>query len=367
MARLTASALPRAESCIGSAVLDAIPEAGEYAETGNAIDRYVQRAKTGDAAALSGVPEALRLYCAALPLDKIPDGCEYQVAFAYNCITGEVRRIPSRQDGYPTDMGPEWIFGSSDIVGMRPGRALLWDLKWGTYTIGRDPADDIQLGFLAMCAAKVARVDECETGFLRADWKGDLHPDTAVLDEWALASIEERVRGIWRTQMNAIAVRGPLTIGDEVWQAVDPPPPPLSVGSHCTYCPARRACPAQVQPVALALAGRVAELAAETLPAPEQVRERVAALALSDKGRLYERIEAAEEFLAMVRGILRDDARLEPLPLSGGKELREVQWGVSEPSPVAKAEMAALKEDLKRRGEIKTVKVAQVRPMKART
>ncbi len=362
--RLTASALPRAEACLGSCVLPAIPEAGEYADTGTAIDRYVQTRRLAD------VPEALRPYCAALPLERIPDGCEYQVAFAYNCRTGAVVRIPPRQDGYP-DMPPEWVFGSSDIVGMRPGRAFLVDLKWGAYTIGRDPADDLQLGFLSMCAAKVARVSECETGFLRAGWDASLRYDMAVLDEWALDAIEERVRGLWHKQQRYTAPTLPIEApinAEQAWEmvALSGATPPLSVGEHCTYCPARRNCPAMVQPVALALAGRLPELAAATLPTLDEARERIGALTLVDKGRLYERLDAAEEYLRMLKGILRDDARSEPLPLSGGKELAEVQWGSSESSDVAKAEIAALKEQLKERGEIKTIKVAQVRPRKAR-
>ena len=352
--RLTASALPRAEACLGSCVLPAIPEAGEYADTGTAIDRYVQTRRLAD------VPEALRPYCAALPLEKIPDGCEYQVAFAYNCRTGEVRRIPPRQDGYP-DMPPEWVFGSSDIVGMRPGRAFLVDLKWGAYTIGRDPADDLQLGFLAMCVAKVARVGEVETGFLRAGWDARLTYDMAVLDEWALDAIEERVRGLWRAQQTAKA-GGARMEGD----AIVAPGVTLSVGEHCTYCPARRNCPAMVQPVALALAGRLPELAAETLPTLDEARERIGALTLADKGRLYERLDAAEDYLRMLKGILRDDARSEPLPLSGGRELREVQWGSRQANPEHKAREAALEEEGKASGDVKTVKVTQIRPMKAR-
>ncbi len=358
--RLTASALPRADHCIGSCVLPAIPESGGYAATGTAIDRYVQQASADRSAALAAVPDALRAYCAALPLEKIPAGCEYQVAFAYNCLTGEVRRIPSRQDGYP-EMPPEWIFGSTDITGMRPGRALVWDLKWGTSTIGRDPVEDLQLGFLAMCAAKIAGVTECETGFLRADWKGDLHPDTCVLDEWALDAIEDRVRGLWHAQTVATAhyYSTPLLC--------DSVPPPLSVGDHCTYCPARRACPAMMQPVTMALAGRLQELAAAELPTLDDARAKVASLTLDDKGRLYERLDAAGDYLAMLRGILRDDARSEPLPLSGGKELREVQWGTRKASEAHREREKALEAEGRANGEVQTVKAAQVRPMKART
>lgn len=347
--RLTASALSRAESCLGSVVLPPVSESGEYAATGQAVDDFIRIGKTvSREAALAQAPADMLTYLAALPLAKIPDGAEYQVAFALNAITGEVRRIPSRQQGYP-DMPMEWIFGSTDIVGMRPGCAYVTDIKWGAYTLGRDPETDLQLGFYAVCAAKVARVESCEVGFARADWKGDLVPESVVLDEWALAAMEERIRGIWR---RATAARGTT--------------PPLAVGEHCTYCPARRNCPAQMAPVQLALAGRLPELAAATLPTLEASRERIEALTLDDMGRLYERLDAADDYLKMLRGIIRDHARVEPLPLPGGKELREVQWGSEKVAPEARARLDSLKEQLRAEGLIQTIKAAQVRPMKAR-
>lgn len=346
--RLTASGLSRAESCIGSVILPGFDESGEYAATGSAVDRFVQTAKTkSKAAALAEAPEEMRPYLDGLTIERIPDGAEYQAAFALNVLTGEVRRIAGRGEGYPADLGEEWIFGTSDIVGARDGRGLVWDLKWGTSTIGRDPADDLQLGFYALAVAGYTGLDEVEVGFLRAGWDGVLRPEVALLDEMALDALRERIRAIWLRAHGGQAPR-------------------LNVGEHCTYCNARRSCPALEQPVSLALRGELGALAAEELPALEVVREEVTALALIDKGRLYERLDAAEDFLKLVRGILRDDAKREAIPLSGGKELREVQWGVLQSSPVAKAEIEALKADLKARGEIKTVKGPQVRPMKAR-
>lgn len=369
--RLTASALSRAEQCIGSCVLPAIPESGDYAATGQAVDDYIRIAKTtSPAAALAQAPAEHRAYLAALPLDKIPDGAEYQVAFAWSALTGEVRRIPSRQDGYPTDMGPEWVFGSADIVGVRAGRALLWDIKWGAYTIGREPDDDLQLGFLSMCVAKYAHVEETETGFVRAGWDASLTPDTVVLDEWALAAVEERVRGIWRRQQDALHPRGhDAALGAAPADAEELARVPLHVGSHCTYCPARRACPAMMQPVALAIAGNLGELAAETLPALEVLKPRVEALAPEAKGRLVDRVDAAIEYLGLLKKIIRDDAKLEPIPLPSGNLLAEVNWGSSHPSidPEAEAEMEALKQRLVAEGKIKPKQAAQVREVTRKT
>ena len=133
--RLTASALPRAQQCIGSAVLPAIPESGEYADTGTAIDKYIQRAKTGDAAALSGVPAELRPYCAALPLDRIPAPAQGVVdalcVDRNRCIRGD-GRCPAAEgvaqqglvqpDAQPLAALPLWDAGLGDAeraIGVR--------------------------------------------------------------------------------------------------------------------------------------------------------------------------------------------------------------------------------------------------------
>lgn len=344
--RLTASALPRAESCPASCVLPSYPEQGDYAATGTDIDLYVQRAKQGDpAAALAQAPEHLRQYLAGLTLSAIPGGAEYQVAFAYNVLTGAVQRIPSRQDGYPEDMGPEWIFGSTDIVGMRGKRAIVWDLKWGQSTIGRDPGEDLQLGILALMLTRYSGADDCETGFLRAGWDGVLRPETTVLDEWALADIEYRVVAAWKRQ-----------------QAGDTR---MSIGPHCTYCPCRRACPAMAAP--LAMIADIEALAAPTLPTLEEVTPRINALTVEQQGMLYQRIDAAIDFLTMSKGVIRDNARTTPVPIGDGKELRAVQWGSRKASPAHKEREDALEAEGRASGEVMTVKIEMVRPMAIKT
>jgi hypothetical protein len=353
--RLTISGLGRAESCIGSVVLPGIDESGEWSTIGTAVDRFAETAKTKSReAALIEAPEELQPYLEALTLERIPDGAEYQVAFAWNVLTGEVRRIPNRSAGYPADLVPEWILGTTDIVGVRDGRAVVFDLKWGSSTIGRDPADDLQLGGYALCVTKLAGVSECEVGFLRAGWDGVLRPESAVLDGMALDAMEARIVSIWKRAQEAERT------------SLDGLGPKLHVGDWCRYCPARRSCPAMVQPVALALRGEIAALASDVLPSPEVMREKVEALSIEAKGRLYERLDAAVDYLLMIKGILRDDARKEPLPLSGGKELREVLWGARKASPEAKEREKKLEEDLRAAGLVETIKVQQVRPMKRR-
>ena len=348
MIRMTASGLARAEECIGSVVLPQISEGGKWAATGSAVDRFVQTAKTRDKAlALAEAPAELRPYLDALTLDRIPDGAEYQVAFAFNVITGEARCIPGRGEGYPDGFGDEWIFGTSDIVGVRDGRVIVIDLKWGSYTIGRDPATDLQLGFYAISAATIAGVDEAEVGFSRAGWDAVLRPDSAVLDSLDLAALRARIVAVWERARATSA-------------------PSLRVGEWCGYCPARRNCDAMVQPTALMLRGDLAALADGEAPAIETIRDRISALSAEQRGRVYEVCGEVEERAKLVRNVIRDDAKQAPIPLSSGKELRLVQWGARRSSDVAKAREAALEDELRAAGEVQTVKVPQVRPMAVR-
>lgn len=350
--RLTASGLARAELCIGSVVQRGFDETTKWAGIGQAVDDYVRTAKTrGVEAALKAAPEDLRHYLEALTLDRIPDGAEFQVAFAFNVVTGEVRRIPGRGEGYPTDLGDEWIFGTADIVGVRDGRAIVIDLKWGSYTIGRDPATDLQLGMYGVCAAAVAGVDEAEIGFSRAGWDGVLRPDVVVLDSMDLAAMRDRISAIWRRAKAAEEGTAPVR---------------LHVTEECTYCPARRGCDAWEPQTALLLRGDLESLVAEEAPPQEMIHRKLQALTLEQRGRVYEIAGEIEERAKAIRAAVRGDACLEPIPLSGGKELREVQWGARKASDEAKKREAELEEQLRAAGEVKTVKVKQVRPMAAR-
>jgi hypothetical protein len=362
--RLTASGLARAEACVGSVVLPAFVESTRWSGIGSAVDRFVQAAKQGDrAAALKEAPAELRPYLEALTLERIPAGAEYQVAFALNALTGEVRRIPGRAEGYPDDLGDEWIFGTSDIVGVRPGSVIAWDLKWGSSTDGRDPAGDLQLGFYGACASAVAGVDEAELAFLRAGWDGVLRPDSAVLDAMDLAAMRDRIATIWKRARQAAYARGggAAADGDR-----SPAPLALHVGEHCHYCPARRGCDAHLQPTALVLRGDLPALAATEGASLDTIREAVRALTPEQRGRAYQVCGEIEDRAKAIRAALRQDARQGPIPLGDGKELREVQWGTRQASPAAKAREAALEEELRAAGEVKTIKVPQVRIMAAK-
>lgn len=359
--RLTASALDRAERCVGSVVLPGFPESGRWSGVGTAVDEYVQAAKRGSKeGALAKAPESLRPYLAALTIERIPDGADYQVAFALNALTGDVRRIPGRAEGYPEDLGDEWIFGTADIVGVRDGRVLVWDLKWGTYTDGRDPATDLQLGFYGVCASAIAGVDEAELCFLRAGWDAVLRPDSATLDAMDLAAFRDRITAIWkRARAESYARSG----GDQAAGERERRPLQLHVGDWCGYCPARRSCDAIVQPTALMLRGEIASLADAAPVAVEALRDRVRALTPEQRGRAYAICGEIEERAKAIRYAIRQDARQEPVPLGDGKELREVMWGTRQSSPAAKAREEQLEAELREAGEVKTVKVAQVRAM----
>lgn len=357
--RLTASGLDRTEKCVGSAVLPAFAESSEWSGIGNAADAFVQtEKKEGREKALAEAPAEHRDFLAALDLAAIPDGAEFQVAFAYNALTGDVSRIPSRAEGYP-DLGDEWILGTSDIIGVRDGRVLVWDLKVGIYSDGRDPATDLQLGLYSVSACAIAGVDEAEVCFLRAGWDGVMRPESATLDAMDLAAMRDRIGAIWRRARAAsyALAGGAAAEGDRA-----PQPVPLHVGEWCGYCPARLGCDAIAGPTALMLRGDLAALAAAPAAELATIREKVQALTPEQRGRAYELAGEIEDRAKAVRAAIRADAKLAPIPIGdGSKELREVQWGQRQASPVAKAREEALEKELREQGEVKTIKLPMVR------
>jgi type IV secretory pathway VirJ component len=116
-----------------------------------------------------------------------------------------------------------------------------------------------------------------------------------------------------------------------------------------------------VAPVAMVLAGDIEALARAEAPTYDLVKQRLDALTLVDEGRVYEIADQIEERAKLIKQVVRDNAKLGPVPLSQNRELHEVMWGTEKVSPEAKAEIDAHKERLRGEGKIQTVKVAQVR------
>lgn len=348
----SASKADTALICIGSVVLPGVQEEGDFSEAGNVLHRYADTArKRGKAAALAEAPEDEREWLEALDLDALPPGFESEVALGWNPETDTaVRYELAEHRGYPDD---GLFHGTADLVGIhmaidgveRPvgtkytakiDKVIVYDLKrFGAKVAARNSA---QLALLALAAARVAGADEAEVAMLQPGSRGwivDRHQlDALDLEEWAdrfrrlKASIEGHREG---------------TI------------PALTVGGHCTYCPALRWCPAQS-----AVVRQVAGFDLTTID------EMVGALSDTEAGELWERANLVEKIADAAKASLRARATQAPIPLPGGKELRAVKWSQTVKTPVAKAELEALTADLAKRGEITKQPTTQVRAVARR-
>lgn len=329
----SASRLDTALTCLGSVVLPGVDEGGEYAEGGNVFHRFLDTArKAGKSAALVEAPEEERDWLAALDLDALPAGAESEVALGWSPIDDSaIRYTLAEHRGYPND---GLLHGTADLVGVVGPRAVVFDFKrYGAKVRAKDSA---QLAILALAAGRLMGRDEAEVGMLTPTAKGWIvdraYLDALDLEEWA-DRFRELVARIDGHRAGAI--------------------PPLAAGPHCTYCRVLRWCPAQ--------SGIVRQVAGLELTT---IEETVTALSDVEAGALYEKAVMVEKIAEAAKKALAARARQAPIPLSGGKVLREVRWSQQVKSEIAKAELAALAEQLEQRGEITKMPTTQVRAVR---
>jgi len=405
---LTASGLERALACLGSTTMAAVRHANRYAAGGSRLHRYVENARAlGREAAADLVVRELdeedrdseREFMLAIDIEAIPPGVEHEVGFALNVRTGEVVRIAGREAGYPK-MGPDWILGTTDIIGLRGGSTVfVADLK---RFIFRSRADTCaQTDFYALCGVRVAGADDAETMLMRpiaSGWVTDrAYRDSIALEAFA-DSLAELVESRDRARRVYLA-GGPMALLERGM---------LSTGPQCELCDAARHCPAirgdierfaRIDPAELLalLPPKVSEEGAVDLfrdrfrgelnrredealrlyRHADQVRssgDEAAALAIEDKAALsLETIGRAFSVARLVRlaaeGMVKaadDVARRTPIPLPNGMERREGTTTRPTPDDVAKARLAALKEKLKAEGHITSRTLPQMRTAKPR-
>jgi RecB family exonuclease len=291
MRRLTFSALPRLEKCAASVALPWATRESGASSRGTAIHAFLCALSKGTPRelALDGVPEEHRALCALLP---DPDAGTPELAFAWNFETGAVRVLGSDL-GRNYDTTPEEIAGSADLVVLDPSRAEVTDYKTGARAV--DPAaDNLQLGALALCVAKLTGARTVRVRIRKITEVGAFEDEVAELDAFALAWVEERLRTV--VQRVRAAQRA-----TESGSAPD-----VAEGDHCFFCPARLACPAKVA-------------ALVQLRTPQAVVARFAALLTEDAAAAYTVYERAEEALRTIRRQLYAYAAQQPIPTGDGQ------------------------------------------------
>jgi CRISPR/Cas system-associated exonuclease Cas4 (RecB family) len=278
----------------------------------------------------------LQAKCAAITLGRIPEGAEPEVALAYDPEADRAERLVlGAARHYPSDAR---VYGTADLVGVRGGAAFVADYKTGVKKV--NARDSMQLRFYALAASRVAGVAEAHVEMLYLRHDGSWSVDAADFDEFVLDETREELRAIRAAQVNAVTVveRGGL--------------PELMPGPHCEYCPASAVCPAQDARQKALLAVPDGDLASW-----------YGGLSVEQASDLLEQsinVSKAAERIREV-GNARAAEMPEGLPLPSGRVLKRVQYSVQKLSPVAKAELAAKREELRERMEITVEKTWQVR------
>lgn len=374
---LSASGLERALACIGSQVLPQTSQANRYSSGGTRMHKFIERARAAgkDKAideALRDVEEdkqgAERDFLMGLDLDAIPAGCEHEVGFAYNVRTGAARRIAGREDGYP-EAGPDEILGTVDLVGLdSPTVVFVGDLK---RYIFRSSADQCaQTDFYALCAVRVAGAEEARTILMRPIRSG-WATDRARLDEMRLDAFADSLTAL--VDRRAQAAEAYQAGGAQALLERGM----LAGGPQCELCDARLHCPMErarlesfavldVSVLAGALPIKISEENAVAV-FKSQALASMESMTVEEVGRAY--IAARLVLLAATGAKEAADeiAARTPLPLPNGMQRYEGTTTRPVPSEIAKAEITALKEELKARGEIKPMKVPQMRTGRARS
>ncbi len=368
---LTASGLERRLLCLGSGCLPQTRIANPYANPGSRLHRFVDRARAAGKEvaiieALRDVPEEdqekEREFLMALDIDAIPAGAESEVGFAFHVRTREAIRISGREAGYP-EMGPDWILGTTDLVGMAsPSTAFVADLK---RFIFRSSADRCaQTDFYALCAVTVAGAEDAQTMLMRPIATGWI-TDRAYLDGIRLDAFADALEELVDNGRRAEAVyqAGGAQALLEAGM--------LSGGPQCELCDARLHCPVTGAMLAKFATLDVGALVEAVGPkcSEDDAKAIFKARALTSMESMTPE-EVGQAFIAArlvlmaaegAKAAADEIARRAPLPLPNGLwrfEGRTTRWVADEEG---KARTAALKDELKASGNLTARKVPQMR------
>jgi hypothetical protein len=296
----TGSSLDRAEACAASFVLPQAKEpASEASEFGTAVHKFMARAREvgrDEALAEIAVDATHYSFCEQIPWDKLPQGGRAEIAFAYNYETGEGRELGELKEARAYDVTDSEIAGTADLVGVVDATLHVYDWKWGYRTL-TPAARALQLLFLAIAGVKAYDLDGARIAFFRLADDGKFFVDEAYIDAFDLELVADRLAGLMR-RLYAAAQRV------EAGEVLD-----VELGPHCQFCQAKASCPGQTS-AALAVAG---------YKAPTELTPEIAAQA-------WAALELYDDISERARKQLREFAKLAPIPLPGGKEMRVVDW-----------------------------------------
>ena len=304
--RTTGSQISRVEICPGSQGLPHCKETGTAPqEGGNSKHRFLQliREDIPRARALQYVEDAwgkeLASECESINVEVIGDILSdpvysAEVSLAYG--NGQARVIGYGLDRDYSAAKPEEVVLTVDVLGVFGDRIHVVDYKSGHAKLGaaRDSAQ-LLMGALAACRAFGKDKATVEYVYLH----DNVWSDSADIDIFDLEDFEERMV---RMQKRLKVVESAVKKGRL---------PDVTAGTHCTYCPAYNACPANKS---LAL-----ELATGNDAAPFNT-----ALSRPAMADAWEKVQAAKRLLNKITKAIIAEAQREPIQLNSGKMLGQV-------------------------------------------
>lgn len=288
-----------ADKCPAAFALPWVQAENEFADRGTSRHAFNANRKTlGKKAALEEVKAKHRDEAEGLDtsvIDAFFGGMETvrsEVAYAYDPDTDEARELGQNLGrNYSAADPAEEICGTTDDIGTDGVVIKLFDLK------GRAKKDPIQLEAQAIAASRVLGVDEVEAAYGYAQDDGSVIPERYRFSALDLDLVRDKLRDIKRKvkRVHLVVAEGRT--------------PDLNEGEHCTYCPARKKCPAKL---ALVTAAAKAALDVPTV----QVRDL-------SRAQLTEVVKPLRRYQAVIEAVLDEVKAIvlesgEPLELGDG-------------------------------------------------
>jgi hypothetical protein len=298
---LTASRIELASKCPGSQAHEHVATTSEAAERGTQIHEYIAALVQDEECPLPPDHQAASI-CRGLDRQELVEAArldasgdlytEIGLYLSPTSITGVPGEAGVLEGDYHRDYSgaPEGsIPGTADVVAVEDVRVVVSDWKTGSGEVPH-PADNYQLRFLGLAAARAFERDEAVIQVGRIATDGSVELRSATLEAVDLEATDKELARIIRRVQQARA-------GEPVyWE-----------GSHCKHCPALPSCPAISGSAQAILEGP-----------PEELTPKKAA-------ELWSQLQAVEAAAKHTRQALQEFVYARPVPTSEGKQLKVVE------------------------------------------
>lgn len=324
---LTMSKTGTANRCAPSTFLPRAQRNAAPAMLGRISHSFLEECLThGREAALASTALEHRAAMEAIDIDRLParDPRAYspEVAIAYNMVTGEARVLPDVKDrGYP-DLGPDWIYGTADVVGLTADAVIVLDYKsgWGDLT----PASKhMQVRSLGLAFARAYQRPQAIVGLIRNFLEGG-EPwwSLDTMDEVDLDAHAYELEALWRRLHEAAKA---FARGE--WDGS------CEVGEHCARCDSFVFCPAQQLLARMVVRAGEGDIAPLTPGACSKLEEVGSHLNTANARYFLESVKKAKAVVEQLEELLNLFARQSPIPLDDGNVYGPRPWPTEKIDP----------------------------------